>query len=584
MDSEQRDFGMHENLLYNVIMRQAGTLQKAVLEGVMNAIDAGATACEIELTTHSFSIIDDGHGFQSRQEIKDFFETFGTPHLEGDATYGHYRMGRGQIMAFGRNTWRSRSFEMQVDMKTRSSGYNLIEHKKDFPGTRVDVELYDPMLPSNLQRTLSEIRTFVAWAQIPVTLNGEVISKRPETAKWTHEDENAYYSLSSERQQLSIYNLGVLVATTYSGRYGMGGTVVSKKQLEVNFARNDIQSTCPVGTAISSFIKKEAKSGAAKKTRLTDAERDVMVRDLLAGSAETKDALKLRVITDVFGRSWPISKLLKVVSDFSGRLIVAQRGDLLVESAQRRGYVFSIDETTLERFGASDLEGFKSRMIAFARTNAEAQNDEYFYRNQLRLLADVLEKTLIVERDDLKVFVSDDYIPIARKDLTPDQKILLTCIERGYTKMIQVLNKAGYEDQKFQRRTILFGRSDSALGWTDGSSTIWIDVEYARRLRLGHSGATQLAMLLLHETIHEGPDTGTHQHDHAFYQAYHDMSTLYEDPIGMAAESMINMFVSKLRVGNKKLTKALLARDDLDQLIETIRAEKLDEPAEDAQG
>ncbi|WP_392338119.1 hypothetical protein [Loktanella salsilacus] len=74
-----------------------------------------------------------------------------------------------------------------------------------------------------------------------------------------------------------------------------------------------------------------------KKTRLTEAERDIMVRDFLAGSADTKEALKLRVITDVFGRSWPISKLLKIVNDFSGRLIVAQRGDLLVEAAQQRG-------------------------------------------------------------------------------------------------------------------------------------------------------------------------------------------------------------------------------------------------------
>jgi hypothetical protein len=583
MESEERDFGMHHNLLYNVIMRQAGTLQKAVLEGVMNAIDAGATTCRIELTTHKLSITDDGHGFQSREEIEEFFETFGTPHVEGDATFGHYRMGRGQIMSFGGNVWRSRNFEMKVDMKSRSSGYKLFEHNEDFPGTRVEVELYDPMLPSNLQRTLSEIRNFVAWAQIPVILNGENISKKPETAKWTHEDENAYYSLSSERQQLSIYNLGVLVVTTYSGRFGMGGTVVSKKPLEVNFARNDIQSTCPIGSAIAAFIKKEAKVGATKKTRLTDAERDIMVSDMLAGGTETEEAFKLRVITDVYGRSWPISKLLKVVSNFSGKLIVAQRGDLLVETAQHRGYVFSIDEATLERFGASDAEGFKSRMIKFAQTNAEIQDDKYFYRHQLRLMANVLEKIQIVERDDLKVFVSDDYIPIINKDLTPDQKVLLSCIERGYAKMIQVLNKAAYEDQNFERRSILFGRSDSALAWTDGSSTIWIDVEYARRLRLGHSGATQLAMLLLHETIHEGPDTGTHQHDHAFYQAYHDMSTLYEDPIGMAAETMITTLMSKLRLGKKKVSQALLARDDLDQMIATIRAEKLDEPADDAQ-
>jgi len=37
--AEQRKFQMHEKLLLDVIKRQAGTLQKAVLEGVMNSED-----------------------------------------------------------------------------------------------------------------------------------------------------------------------------------------------------------------------------------------------------------------------------------------------------------------------------------------------------------------------------------------------------------------------------------------------------------------------------------------------------------------------------------------------------------------
>ena len=48
--SERRRFGMHQNLLYDVILRQAGTLQKAVLEGVMNGVDARATRIDIQIT------------------------------------------------------------------------------------------------------------------------------------------------------------------------------------------------------------------------------------------------------------------------------------------------------------------------------------------------------------------------------------------------------------------------------------------------------------------------------------------------------------------------------------------------------
>jgi len=577
MASEKRRFGMHQNLLYDVILRQAGTLQKAMLEGVMNAIDAGATRCDINLDTHTFSISDDGHGFQSRREIEDFFEMFGTPHTQGDATYGRFRMGRGQMMAFGKNTWRSRTFEMHVDIKGKGLDYDLVAHDEDHNGTRVEVDLYDPMMPSDLERTYSEIRSYVAWAQVPVYLNGEPISQRPETGKWTHEDENAYYALSPERQQMAIYNLGVLVSNTYSGRFGMGGTVVSKKQLEVNFARNDVQSTCPVGKAITAFIKKETTRGTEKKTRLTDAERDMMVRDFLAGNVAPSDALKLRVITDVFGRSWPISKLTQIAVSFGDRLVVAERGDLLVETAQRRGHVFSIDEATLERFGANDAMSFKTRLSVVARKLSDRNGTDFLTKHQLKDLACVLDQVRTVDREDLKAFVSSDHIPIPIKEMTSDQKVLLDSIRRGYAKMIAVLNVAGIGDQIFKPRHILLGRSDSALGWTDGTASIWIDADYARILRRGHTGGTQLAMLLLHETLHEGPDTGTHQHDHAFYQAFHDLAGLPQDPIGLATEQMITTFITRLRMGKKKISKALLARDDVDLMIDALRQAKMDE-------
>jgi hypothetical protein len=47
MSTERRGLRMHPRLLWDVITRQSGTIGKAILEGVMNSIDAGATKCEI---------------------------------------------------------------------------------------------------------------------------------------------------------------------------------------------------------------------------------------------------------------------------------------------------------------------------------------------------------------------------------------------------------------------------------------------------------------------------------------------------------------------------------------------------------
>ena len=79
-DAERRSFRMDPALLWSVIKSQAGTLAKALLELVMNSIDAGASQVSITLTGTRLKVEDDGRGFQSRTEVTSWFETFGTPH------------------------------------------------------------------------------------------------------------------------------------------------------------------------------------------------------------------------------------------------------------------------------------------------------------------------------------------------------------------------------------------------------------------------------------------------------------------------------------------------------------------------
>ena len=77
---EQRRLTVHPHLIYDVITMQAGTLSKAIQEGVQNTFDAGATRCDVRLTSAQFTVTDDGKGFGSREEVEQFFEVFGLPH------------------------------------------------------------------------------------------------------------------------------------------------------------------------------------------------------------------------------------------------------------------------------------------------------------------------------------------------------------------------------------------------------------------------------------------------------------------------------------------------------------------------
>jgi hypothetical protein len=65
--AENRSFRMHPDLLYSVIKAQAGSLEKAVLELIMNSIDAHAKKIEIEVSEDRVSVKDDGRGFKDRR-------------------------------------------------------------------------------------------------------------------------------------------------------------------------------------------------------------------------------------------------------------------------------------------------------------------------------------------------------------------------------------------------------------------------------------------------------------------------------------------------------------------------------------
>jgi hypothetical protein len=582
--SEERRFGMHPNLLFDIILRQAGTLQKAILEGVMNAIDAGATQCDVTLDTTHFSVEDNGKGFASRQEIKDFFDTFGTPHEEGDAIYGRFRMGRGQMMAFGRNTWRSRQFQMDVDIKAKGLDYTLTELDDILEGTRIEAELYEAILPSDLERTKNELRKFVAWAQIPVTLNGEVISQSPsEETSWTHEDDNAYYLLSSGRGQMAVYNLGVLVNQFPASRFGMGGTIVTKKQVEVNFARNDVQSTCPIFRKIQNQIKANSSQTAKKKTKLTDSERELLTQEFLSGELSLEDAAGLKALTCVHGRHWPMSKLNQIVQKFSGKLVLTQRGDQLCETAQKRGLAFCLDDSTLERFGVSNLEKLLERVVKAAQKTLDAHKGTYTRGfGPLHDLVYGIKNITVIERDDLTAFVNANHIALSSRELTPDQRLLVSTLQSGNETLVQVLNRIGFEDQTFSRRILKLGRSETAYAWTDGTQNIWFNDAHARLLRSGYAGAYQVAQTMLHEMLHTGPDTGTHEHDFDFYQAFHDIAGHPSDPLGKTAKRMVTQFTALLRRNNKKISSKLLEHEDVNAYIDKMRDNLMEREEADA--
>lgn len=257
-EAQNHNFTMDPNLLVSVIKSQAGTLSKALLEGVMNSIDAGATRVDVTLTQTEFCIEDNGKGFSSEDEIKNWFGRFGTPHTEGDAIYGRFRMGRGQMMAFASTEWSSGPFKMSVDIETQGLTYELAHLSEPVKGCRIVGKLYRELPDYKLTDMLSELKKFVAYALRPVYVNGELYGAPAGRLKtWSYEDDDAWYKVVQDSTELLVYNQGVFVEEMGTWRIGMGGIVVSKSRLEVNFARNSVmEDSCAVWRRIASKLER----------------------------------------------------------------------------------------------------------------------------------------------------------------------------------------------------------------------------------------------------------------------------------------------------------------------------------------
>lgn len=70
--SEWTNFQMAPSLLADVIQRQTGTLTKAIVEGIISSVAAGATQCEIALDQDVLLITVNGRVTDFQAEIWDF--------------------------------------------------------------------------------------------------------------------------------------------------------------------------------------------------------------------------------------------------------------------------------------------------------------------------------------------------------------------------------------------------------------------------------------------------------------------------------------------------------------------------------
>lgn len=558
-----RTFKPHKNLLYDVILRQAGTISKSILEAVMNSVDAGASRIDVNINFNGWSISDNGKGFKDEKEIEDYFDTFGTPHAvdendnSTDAKYGRFRMGRGQIFAFGESEWISNNMSMHVDVRGKGLDYNLKVHPEiQFNGCKVSVTFYPDhrMSSGDLAACVKDVVKYCKYVNVDLYLNGEKVNVDPATCKWDHESDDAWANVRdatnettswSSHKGIDIYQQGVYVETIPHHIYGVGGTVVTKNPLKLNFARNQVIRSCPVWKRIVGMLKEKGQEKLAAKKELNESEREALVNQLLSGEyvpVRTIDTLKLFVDTNGRGISlrqlslWSNGKDFTLTPSKKLPITFAAKGDRSADKVMQSKHAVVLDRAYM--LGLYQCANEMEFMDVLFGTGGKIRSYALFPG---------YDCVQYVPFDQVGV-VDSDHILLDDKSLTPTQKLLVGVLNNSQYKITGELLSLGYSLVK--HRTIRMGVSETADGWTDGQSYIGINKDFtAAQGPYTLEKFMALTLLLIHEFCHDESDFGSHNHNEDFYHKYHDVSLAAPK----IASEMMTTYLNNVRKANKKI-------------------------------
>ncbi len=518
-------FEIDPSIVHHIIYSQAGTLTKALIELVMNSIDAGCSRIDMIVACNGFRVSDDGRGFRSKDEVLNWFGRFGTPHDEGDATFGRFRLGRGQIMAFASTIWASNRWRMTVDVPSMGYNYELEEApKRDaafFAGCRIEGKWYDALDKDELRLLLLDIVDMIRWTSVPVTLNGKTISTTPSENTWMVETEDAWMSATKEGA-VGIFNQGVLVTFDAGHKWGAGGTIVTKKAIALNVSRSEIlRKTCPIWQRIQKRMRALCKEVAQRDDgRIDENARARWAQQLMAGGPEALEILETDrpVITLVptrhvsFGAMPSGHRIPLTVLEDSQRMPEA-------ELLQKLDLAAVVAPITLARFRCRNVVEFAIVLDEIRKTTAEAAKnhprphrfdslfDHKFVNfddlaDHLRVSTDILDPSKL-KAQDLRIW-------------RPLYSVLSEYVNR-------VMRRIGRRPENTYIR-ILLGSSETTEAWTDGRTYIAINRKFIDKIKSkGLDVLDELIQIVNHEMSHSG-DSIEAGHDEAFFQRFHDLT------------------------------------------------------------
>jgi hypothetical protein len=178
---------------------------------------------------------------------------------------------------------------------------------------------------------------------------------------WTLEDDLAYYRIVHDAHALEVYSQDIFVRHFSTWQLGIGGVVVSKQPLELNFARNAAASECPIWSGIRREIEALAIRTLTTAGRLTDSQRKFLgfrFRDVAHGASDPSVWKEMKLLTDPWGTNLPLSAL----AQYRNFVHIPDCGPLACATHGTDG-TFVVTDALLDRFGTDSLPDWLALLV-----------------------------------------------------------------------------------------------------------------------------------------------------------------------------------------------------------------------------
>lgn len=475
---ERQEFETTEGLLKDVMRKQAGSVEKAVLEAVMNAIDANATEIRVDLKEDKLTIVDNGKGME-KSEVDKYFKKFGLKDDDiQEKEFGKFRMGRGQIFNFGVNVWHTQDNMMIVNLEdahttvevggeeqeldTSGLSYVWLESEEDVDGCAIKVDLFNEIddVGDTVRNIENQIR-YMSWLHdVEIVVNDKICD---DEFDYDYETDQAYFNFirGTYSSRTTVYNKGAYVKNESISP--VESTIVTREDLDLNFARNDILTGCRVWDVIRQQYNEHLRSFLIKQDELDTKETEWLIEQANEEPSFWEEIYDKEIIPDISG-------VMHSIKSLEGEAITfADPKDNVAQELSKRSSKnvipkklkdpFTGDDSPFEVVNYEDAveSDFKFELSEYSENNLSKRRKE----NLLKLRWAMREVSFYGEvksgsskhrdtwmLDDSTLLVDKDFLNAKKDKLVTD--VLLTCIKEAAHKQDTRTNPS--EDFGYNRR------------------------------------------------------------------------------------------------------------------------------------